>query len=132
MHQIQHREGQPADRRHAQPLAGRPIRRRPPHHGIIHQPGSGMQPKHEAWLSCCHARSTDSSEAFSPLPGRCFRMVAHHGEAGPIDRPESMAWCGSWRGSERPPLRVEACEGHRPPPLKVAERTSEKVLVLTR
>src|SRR5829696_10224784 len=69
------------------------------------------------------------SEAFSRLPGRCFRMVAHHGEAGPIDRPESMAWRGSWRASNGRRYRVEACEGHRPPPLKVAERTSEGLRV---
>ena len=35
------------------------------------------------------------AEAFSPLPGRCFRMVAHHGEAGPTHCPEPVAWRGS-------------------------------------
>jgi hypothetical protein len=31
------------------------------------------------------------AEAFSPLPGRCFRMVAHPGEAGPGQRPGRLA-----------------------------------------
>jgi hypothetical protein len=34
------------------------------------------------------------AEAFSPLAGRCFRMVAHHGEAGPTHCPEPVAWYG--------------------------------------
>src|SRR5829696_4534722 len=37
------------------------------------------------------------AEAFALLPGRCFRMVAHHGEAGPTHCPEPVAWRGSWR-----------------------------------
>jgi hypothetical protein len=56
------------------------------------------------------------AEAFSPLPGRCFRMVAHHGEAGPTHCPEPVAWRGSWRAPNGRRYRVEACEGHRPPP----------------
>jgi hypothetical protein len=32
------------------------------------------------------------TQAFSPLPGRCFRMVAHHGEAQPIHCPEPVTW----------------------------------------
>ena len=55
------------------------------------------------------------AEAFSPLPGRCFRLVAQHGEAGPRHCPEPLAWRGSWRAPNGRRYRVEACEGHRPP-----------------
>jgi hypothetical protein len=58
------------------------------------------------------------AEAFSPLPGRCFRMVGHYGEAGPIHCPESVAWRGSWRAPNGRRYRIEACEGHRPPPVE--------------
>jgi hypothetical protein len=37
------------------------------------------------------------AEAFSALPGRCFRLVAHPGEAGATHCPEPVAWRGSWR-----------------------------------
>jgi hypothetical protein len=53
------------------------------------------------------------AEAFSPLPGRCFRLVAHHGEAGPRHCPEPVAWRGSWRAPNGRRYQVEACEGHR-------------------
>jgi hypothetical protein len=56
------------------------------------------------------------AQAFSPLPGRCFRMVAHHGETGPTHCPESVTWRGSWRAPNDRRYRVEACEGHRPAP----------------
>ena len=58
------------------------------------------------------------AEAFSPLPGRCFRMVAHHGEAGPTHCSEPVAWRGSWRAPNGRRYRVEACEGHRPLPVE--------------
>jgi hypothetical protein len=53
-------------------------------------------------------------EALSPLPGRCFRLVAHHGEAGPGHCPEPVAWRGSWRAPNGRRDRIKACEGHRP------------------
>ena len=57
------------------------------------------------------------AEAFSPLPGRCFRMVTRHGGgAGPTHCPEPVAWRGSWRASNGRRYRIEACEGHRPAP----------------
>ena len=62
------------------------------------------------------------AEAFSPLPGRCFRMVAHHGEAGPAHCPEPVTWRGSWRAPSGRRYRIEACEGHRPAPDKAAAR----------
>jgi hypothetical protein len=37
------------------------------------------------------------AEAFSSLPGRCFRLVAHPGETGPTHCPETVAWRGSPR-----------------------------------
>jgi hypothetical protein len=58
------------------------------------------------------------AEAFFPLPGRCFRLVAHHGEAGPTHCPKPVAWRDSWRAPNGRRYQVEACEGHRPPPAK--------------
>jgi hypothetical protein len=37
------------------------------------------------------------AEAFSPLPGRCFRLAARHGEGGPTHCPEPPTWRGTWR-----------------------------------
>lgn len=56
------------------------------------------------------------AEAFSPLPGRCFHLVASPGEAGPTHCPEWVAWRGSWRAPNGRRYRIEACEGCRPPP----------------
>ena len=56
------------------------------------------------------------AEAFSRLPGRCFRMVARHGEGGPMHCSEPVVWRGSWRAPNGRHYRVEACEGHRPAP----------------
>jgi hypothetical protein len=53
------------------------------------------------------------AEAFFPLPGRCFQMVAHHGEAGPTHCSEP-AWRGSWRAPNGRRYQVEACDSHRP------------------
>jgi hypothetical protein len=55
------------------------------------------------------------AEAFSPLPGRCFRFISHGGEGGgPTHCPEPPAWRGSWRAPNGLRYRVEACEEHRP------------------
>ena len=56
------------------------------------------------------------AEAFSPLPGRCFRLVAHPGEAGPSHCPEPVTWRGSWQAPSGRRYRIEACEGHQPAP----------------
>jgi hypothetical protein len=58
------------------------------------------------------------AEAFSLLPSRCFRMVAHHGGSGPTHCPKPVAWRGSWRAPNSRRYRMEACEGHRPLPAK--------------
>ena len=58
------------------------------------------------------------AEAFSPLPGRCFRMVAHHGESRADALPRAGGWRGSWRAPNGRRYRVKACEGHRPPPVE--------------
>jgi hypothetical protein len=58
------------------------------------------------------------AEAFFPLPGRCFRLVASKGEAGPTHCMEPVAWRGSWRAPNGRRYRVEACEGHRPLPVE--------------
>jgi hypothetical protein len=54
------------------------------------------------------------AEAFSPLPGHCFRLVSRRGEAGPTHCPEPVAWGGSWPAPNGRRYRIEACEGHRP------------------
>ena len=59
-------------------------------------------------------RAPSYAEAFSPLPGRCFRMVAHHGEAGPAHFAQPVAWRGSWRALNGRRYRVEACEAAVP------------------
>ena len=58
------------------------------------------------------------AEAFSPLSGRCFRIIPNHGETGPTHCPEPVIWRGSWRAPNGRRYRVEACEGHRPTPIK--------------
>lgn len=55
------------------------------------------------------------AEAFFPMPGRCFRLIARAGEGGPTHCPEPPTWRGSWRAPNGRRYRVEACEGHRPP-----------------
>jgi hypothetical protein len=55
------------------------------------------------------------AETFSPLPGRCFRLVARAGgEGGPTHCLEPPAWRGAFREPNGRRYRVEACEGHRP------------------
>jgi hypothetical protein len=54
-------------------------------------------------------------EAFSPVTGRCFRLVSRQdGQAGPIHCPEPPTWRGTWRAPNGRRYRVEACESHRP------------------
>jgi hypothetical protein len=47
------------------------------------------------------------AEAFSSLPGRCFGLVAHPGEAGPTLCPETVAWRGSPRAPSGRRYRIE-------------------------
>jgi hypothetical protein len=54
------------------------------------------------------------AEAFSLMPGRCFRLIARDGEGGPTHCPEPPVWRGSWRAPDGRRYRVEACQGHRP------------------
>jgi hypothetical protein len=51
--------------------------------------------------------------AFSPLPGRCFRLGAGGEGGGPTLCPEPPA-CGASSVPQRHRYRVEACESHRP------------------
>ena len=44
------------------------------------------------------------AKAFSPLPGRCFRLVARPGEGGPTHCPEPVALARIVAGTEQPPL----------------------------
>jgi hypothetical protein len=63
-------------------------------------------------LSCCEPGASYYAEGFSPLPGRCFRLVTgtartarHTAGAG------NVAW--HIPRPRRPPYRIEACEGQR-------------------
>jgi hypothetical protein len=63
------------------------------------------------------------AQAFSPLPGRCFRLVTRPGEGGsPIHCPEPPVWRGAWRAPDGRRYRVEACHGHRPPAASTVEK----------
>jgi hypothetical protein len=55
------------------------------------------------------------AEAFSPLPGRCFRLVTRDGEGGPDHCPEPPRWQGSFRAKDGRRYAVQACDGHRAP-----------------
>ena len=54
------------------------------------------------------------TQAFSPLPGRCFRLVSGGEGGGPTHCPEPPVWRGPFRTPNGRRYRVEACEGHRP------------------
>jgi hypothetical protein len=55
------------------------------------------------------------TQAFSPLPDRCFRLVSGGEGGGPTHCPELPVWRGPFRAPNGHRYRVEACEGHRPP-----------------
>jgi hypothetical protein len=54
------------------------------------------------------------AQAFSPLRGRCFRLVTRGHQGGPAHCPEPPVWRGAWRARGGRRYTVEACEGHRP------------------
>jgi hypothetical protein len=55
-------------------------------------------------------------EAFSPVTGRCFRLVSRQdGQAGPIHCPEPPQWSGSFQARDGRRYAVQACDGHRAP-----------------
>jgi hypothetical protein len=68
------------------------------------------------------------TQAFSPLPDRCFRLVSGGEGGGPTHCPEPPIWRGSWRAPNGRRYRVEACEGHRPP----ADKAGSRPTTLTR
>jgi hypothetical protein len=56
------------------------------------------------------------AEAFSPIAGRCFRLVSRQDQqAGPIHCPAPPRWSGSLRDKNGRRYGVEACDGHREP-----------------
>jgi len=56
------------------------------------------------------------AKAFSPIIGRCFRLVSRQDQqAGPIHCPEPPRWRGSFRARNGRHYAVEACDGHRAP-----------------
>jgi hypothetical protein len=56
------------------------------------------------------------AEAFSPIPGRCFRLVSRQDDqAGPAHCPEPPRWQGTFRAKDGRRYTVRACDGHRGP-----------------
>jgi hypothetical protein len=55
------------------------------------------------------------TQAFSPLPGRCFRLVSGGEGGGPTHCPEPPVWRGPFR-TQRPPLPGRGVRG---PPAQV-------------
>jgi hypothetical protein len=54
------------------------------------------------------------AEAFSPIAGRCFRLVSRQDQqAGPVHCPEPPRWRGTFRAKDGRRYSVEACDGHR-------------------
>jgi hypothetical protein len=60
------------------------------------------------------------TQALSPLPGRCFRLVASQGEAGPTHCSEPVAWRGSWRAPKRALLPGRGLRRAPPRPRRLA------------
>jgi hypothetical protein len=59
--------------------------------------------------------ATYYTQAFSPLPGRCFRLVSRGNEGGgPTHCPEPPTWRGTFRARNGRRYTLEACEGHLP------------------
>jgi hypothetical protein len=54
------------------------------------------------------------TQAFSPLSGRCFRLISGGEGGGPTHCPEPPRLAGPFRAPNGRRYRVEACEGHRP------------------
>jgi hypothetical protein len=55
------------------------------------------------------------AEVFSANTGRCFRMISHDGQAGPVHCPDPVRWHGRFRDRQGRRHRVDACDGHRGP-----------------
>ena len=58
------------------------------------------------------------AEAFSPMPGRCFRMVscpAQGAQGAPRHRPDPVAVRGTFRDGNGHRWRCEACSSHAGP-----------------
>jgi hypothetical protein len=53
------------------------------------------------------------AEAFTLMPGRCFRLISGGEGGGPTHCPEPPVWRGSWRAPNGRRYQVEACDGHR-------------------
>jgi hypothetical protein len=55
------------------------------------------------------------AEAFAPMAGRCFRMIAPAGEGGPIHCPQLAVWRGTFWARDGRRYTVDSCDGHRGP-----------------
>jgi hypothetical protein len=51
------------------------------------------------------------TQAFSPLPGRCFCLVSGGEGGGPTHCPEPPVWRGPFRAPKLPPLPVRGVRG---------------------
>ena len=60
---------------------------------------------------CCR-QSSYYAEAFTIIPGRCFRMVHLPGVGHPFHCVEPVAWHGRFQAGDDRLWRVGACEGH--------------------
>ena len=53
------------------------------------------------------------AEAFTTMPGRCWRMVDdENGTTHPAHCPQPVVWRGTYRTSEGKVFKVVSCEGH--------------------
>jgi hypothetical protein len=48
------------------------------------------------------------AEAFSPRPGRCFRLATQDGQGGPMHCPQSLVWRCTFRARDASTARREA------------------------
>jgi hypothetical protein len=64
------------------------------------------------------------AEAFSLMPGRWFRMVALHGEAGPMHCAKPVAWRGFWRRQVAAGIALRLARAHRPQTIESSDTTT--------
>jgi hypothetical protein len=58
--------------------------------------------------------------AFTLVPGRCYRFITLPGVGHPMHGTEPVAWPGKWRSPSGKVYWIEACAGHTPADAHVA------------